>query len=408
MYIMNDKYLNHVLTYMNLCYTKTTDSMLKDEMIIKLPYGFFSPNTDFFRNEMYYWDSYFTLKLLYLWKVDIYKIKETLNNFSFLIKKFGFIPNASRYDFLSRSQMPLFGLCLFETENCNDSYLMDCFNEEIKWWNQYPHPKYGNFKKISNNSYFRYFADFNESTAVCESGWDYSRRWFINDKKGCPKEKITSLFPVDLNSVMLFNLKLLGESGYKTEPQFAELFKSFDSFFWNKELNFYVDYNFELKKQSTHKTLAGFMPMYFNFADKNKANRMVEQLDDFLYPHGLSTMLKRTKEEDLNLKYEKKMQWEYPNGWAPLNYFVAIALLNYDYIEMAEKIMRCFCKGCENYFDKHSTFPEKILVDPESELASSDYINQTGFGWTNAVYGIFRLYLRNKITIEDLKTKKLF
>jgi len=399
-----NKYLKHVLNHLNLSYTDTKKTKLQDKMIIKLPFGYFSPNTDFFKNEMYYWDSYFTLKLLQLWKIDEYNITDTLYNFAYLIDKFGFIPNANRYDFLSRSQMPLFGISIFETNNTTDSYLLKKLHEEVKWWEQYPHPKYGKFKKVSKNSYFRYFSDFNESTSVCESGWDYSRRWFVDDKNGVPKEKITSLWAVDLNSVMIFNLNLLESFGYKTESKVDNLLENFDSIFWNDDLNFYVDYNFELQEQSNYKTLAGFMPMYFNFSSKDKADKMVNQLNDFLYPHGLSAMPKRTTSEQKKLKYEKKMQWEYPNGWAPLHYFVVVALLNYDYIDIATKTMQCFCKGCEEYFDKHSTFPEKILVDPTSKLASSDYADQGGFGWTNAVYAIFRLVLDEKINIKDITT----
>ena len=202
---------------------------------------------------------------------------------------------------------------------------------------------------------------------------------------------------------MLFNLKLLKSMGYKIESDVNYMLENFDSFFWNKDLNFYVDYNFETQKQSKYRTLAGFMPMYFNLTSSENASKMVLHLKDFLYPHGLSVMPKRTIEEEEKLKYEKKMQWDYPNGWAPLHYFVVIGLLNYNYVDLAKKIMRCFCNGCEEYFDKHSSFPEKILVDPISKLKPSDYSNQDGFGWTNAVYGIFSLILNNKVDIENLK-----
>ncbi|KAL3272826.1 hypothetical protein HHI36_014285 [Cryptolaemus montrouzieri] len=73
--------------------------------IIPVPNGFVIPGGRF--REFYYWDSYWIIVGL-LNSGMTTTVKGMLENFLWLIEKFGFIPNGGRIYYLNRSQPPLF------------------------------------------------------------------------------------------------------------------------------------------------------------------------------------------------------------------------------------------------------------------------------------------------------------
>jgi alpha,alpha-trehalase len=78
-----------------------------DGSFIELPFPYIVPGGRF--QEMYYWDSYFTiLGLQTSRKIDL--IENIADNFAHLIEQFGYIPNGNRTYFLGRSQPPFFSL----------------------------------------------------------------------------------------------------------------------------------------------------------------------------------------------------------------------------------------------------------------------------------------------------------
>src|SRR5690606_33034471 len=75
--------------------------------LLPLPNPYIVPGGRF--REIYYWDSYFTmLGLQEDGEVEI--IRNMVDNFSYLIDKYGFIPNGNRSYYLSRSQPPFYSL----------------------------------------------------------------------------------------------------------------------------------------------------------------------------------------------------------------------------------------------------------------------------------------------------------
>ena len=83
------------------------DESQKGSSLIPLPYPYIVPGGRF--REIYYWDSYFTM--LGLAKSGRWNTVESMvENFSYLIREFGHVPNGNRSYFLSRSQPPFFAL----------------------------------------------------------------------------------------------------------------------------------------------------------------------------------------------------------------------------------------------------------------------------------------------------------
>jgi alpha,alpha-trehalase len=73
--------------------------------LIALPYAYIVPGGRF--NEQFYWDSYFIMLGLAAenrWDM----IEGMVKNYTYLMRKFGFIPTANRTYLLSRSQPPFF------------------------------------------------------------------------------------------------------------------------------------------------------------------------------------------------------------------------------------------------------------------------------------------------------------
>src|SRR5690606_30408461 len=75
--------------------------------LLPLPNPYIVPGGRF--REIYYWDSYFTMLGLQE-DGEIETIKNMVDNFSFLIDTYGFIPNGNRSYYLSRSQPPFYSL----------------------------------------------------------------------------------------------------------------------------------------------------------------------------------------------------------------------------------------------------------------------------------------------------------
>ncbi|MBV9110069.1 MAG: alpha,alpha-trehalase, partial [Gemmatimonadetes bacterium] len=73
--------------------------------LIPLPHAYVVPGGRF--REVYYWDSYFTmLGLLESGRSDL--ARSVLDNFAYLVRTFGHVPNGNRTYYLSRSQPPFF------------------------------------------------------------------------------------------------------------------------------------------------------------------------------------------------------------------------------------------------------------------------------------------------------------
>src|SRR5437870_12982368 len=77
------------------------------QTLIGLPRPYLVPAETAMFQEMYYWDTYFTALGLPGTEYE-QLIVDLADNMAALLRRFGVIPNASRYYFLSRSQPPFF------------------------------------------------------------------------------------------------------------------------------------------------------------------------------------------------------------------------------------------------------------------------------------------------------------
>ncbi len=363
-----------------------------DGTLVGLPYPYivpaYEPNASFEFREQYYWDSYFTALGLTDKKHQVI-VEGMLENLLFLFRRFSLIPNASRMYFTGRSQPPVltsFIFHVYDTYDKSDEWLAQKIAvaqaEYETVWMYDKHPKWHNV----HNGLSRYY-DINvlHDLAEAESGWDMTPRF---------ERKCLDFLPVDLNSLL-----------YKYETDFAraaeivgdkKLAKSWHSkaedrkqamnkLMWGRLRGFYFDYNYQRKVLGDIWSLAGYYPMWAGLASESQARRLVDNLQRFEKKGGLSATSKPLIDTTV-IFGSLKVQWAYPNGWAPLHYFAVEGLKRYGYHAEAEKIARTWVKTNVDWFAKHGVFLEKYNVaNPRKLPIEGVYPSQTGFGWTNAV-----------------------
>lgn len=386
---------------------------------ITLPHPYIVPGGRF--NEIYYWDSYFTmLGLRVSGRTDM--IEHMVNNFKHLIETFGHIPNGNRTYFLSRSQPPFYSLMVkllidIKGKEIIRHYLPTLVAEYNFWMNGTNEIKQDNaainrvvkiHKSFLLNRYYdqkdtpreemyqddwgminyqdqKSSALFRELRAACESGWDFSSRWLSNSQDLHTIET-TDILPIDLNCLLWHLEQLLSECyNHIGKDEIALNYgilavnrkKTIGSIFWDEESSFFSDYSISKEKTTGRKSLAASFPLFFGLATQEQANQVAELIKtEFLKDGGV-----------LTTPINSGQQWDAPNGWAPLQYMTIKGLLRYGHKALAQEIASRWIRLNKDVYERTGKMLEKYnVVDTTLEGGGGEYPVQDGFGWTNGVY----------------------
>ncbi|MFD2935281.1 alpha,alpha-trehalase TreF [Spirosoma flavum] len=384
--------------------------------LIPLPKPYVVPGGRF--GEIYYWDSYFTMLGLRASGQTV-QIRNMVDNFAYLIKTFGFIPNGNRTYFLGRSQPPFFSFMVnllseVQGRRVLINYLPQLQQEYDFWMDgkdqlTAQHPVHRRVVRLAEDVYLnRYFDDkqtprpesyredvqlakrvkdpkvlYQHLRAGAESGWDFSSRWF-RVGKSLQTIHTTDFIPVDLNSLLVNLEQTLAEAyrmkGNETQSkkylQLAQQRRdAIQSYCWNAKSQFYFDYDFVARKPSTVYSLAAVYPLFVKIATSAQSMAVARKLEQsFLKPGGLTTTLVRTGE-----------QWDAPNGWAPLQWLAIRGLRNYRQLPLANKIKTKWVNENLRVYKASGKMVEKYDVISTAAAKGGEYPNQDGFGWTNGV-----------------------
>jgi len=378
---------------------------------------------------LYYWDSYFTM--IGLQCAGEHKlIRDMIDNFAHMIDAYGHIPNANRSYYLTRSQPPFFARMirlladidgtdvyakylphmqkeynywmdgyfrLSETENCFRRVLWLPDGSILnRYWDDLPAPRpesYFEDVELAHNCTPEGIEPgelYRHIRAACESGWDFTCRWFREEIK---METIhtTDIIPVDLNC-LLYDLEVTLSEAYKhssfSEPstyflQKAEKRKkAMLKNLWNEETKFFMDYDSSTNQSTRIMSLAGIYPLYVKMATEEQAQHVHNHItESFLKDGGVVSSI-----------HESGQQWDYPNGWAPMQYLTYVGLRNYGFNDTAEELKKRWIALNDKTFKETGKMMEKYnVVDIDSEAGGGEYPNQDGFGWTNGIY----LWMKN-------------
>lgn len=409
----------------------TREAPKSNGSLLALPKPYVVPGGRF--GEQYYWDTYFTM--LGLEASGRHDLSDgMMNNAQHMFAKFGFIPTGNRTYYLTRSQPPFFlqMVRLIAHRKGHFRYLVPRLHYllmEYAYWTRNT-PEFlkmgrGHYRRLvrmpNGQALSRYYdgkdtarpesyredvetaegaerpeAVYRHLRAAAESGWDFSSRW-LSDPKDLKTIRTTEIVPLDLNC-LLYELELgLAEAHRKILqiPQ-AKYYalkakrrrETINKYFWDETKGFYFDWHEKSESRTDVWSLAGVFPLYCGLASPAQAKRVAKVIEEkFLKSGGVVTTLQETGQ-----------QWDWPNGWAPLQWVAIVGLRRYGFDTLADSIKYRWLATGEALFTNEGKFVEKYnVVDPTARGGGGEYVLQDGFGWTNGVFMALRHDLDHKL-----------
>jgi alpha,alpha-trehalase len=398
------------------------ESAAEPSSLIPLPHAYVVPGGRF--REVYYWDSYFTmLGLLGSGRTDL--VRDMLDNFAWLISRFGHMPNGNRTYYLSRSQPPFFaamvGLYAEATDTAHALRYLGALETEHAFWmdgatglhageahrrvvrlpdgsvlNRYwddraePRPEaYRHDVEIGRRvSESRRAAFYRNVRATAESGWDFSSRW-LRDPADLRTLETTDLVPVDLNCLLYHAERLIAAlRRFRAEPGDAEVAAHLESVAadrrrvllaaaYDSATGFFYDVRWRTGERVTDRpTLAAAVPLYFGLATPAEGRAVAARLErEFLKAGGFVTTL-----------IPSGQQWDAPNGWPPLEWMAIEGVRRYGRASLADTASARWLALNRRVYRGTGKMMEKYDVeDPSRPAGGGEYPTQDGFGWTNGV-----------------------
>ncbi len=370
-----------------------------EDTLIGLPYPYTVPSPEKF-NEIYYWDTYFTN--LGLLKSDrAILAKHNTDNMLYLVNKYGFMPNGNRTFYLNRSQPPFLSEMVRDVYeyHIDDVWLCSAYStlkKEYEFWTTERITPIGLCRydgKQSKEQAERTKKNFLDRVPVsegeiegvdiarhsivsCESGWDMNPRWGFDGY---------NFAPVDLNSLLYLFEKNMAYFAEKLSSGESELWESraakrleiMNKHMLNSE-NLFLDYNFAKDKLSDIFSAASLYPLFAKAATDEQAAAAVENINRLESNYGVLTCEKNSSD----ITY----QWDYPNGWACLQYITVKGLLNYGYTDVAKRIAKKYTSLVEKVFDETENLWEKYNVVEGNINVSNEYKMPPMMGWSAGVY----------------------
>lgn len=385
-----------VKEYIHLHIRETTRiSDGKDPDLVALPKPYTVPSRKDSFQEMYYWDTYFTNKGLIL-TGNVEQAVNNLENFVFLIERYGYIPNGTRTPLLNRSQPPFFGLAIKDVwgyiSDEQKARFCKALQTEYMFWTS---------RRTGTDGFAHYDAETNENEylaftylyerrvgvetphtvergrdimAEAESGWDFCPRF----PNGCTKYS-----PIDLNSLLYADeifLSQIDEKHAELWIERAEKRKKQVLLAQGKNGVFF-DYDCVQKAPSGVYSCAGFFPYFTEMSrDKKGFQSLLSVLE---YPYGVVSALTA----------QTGFQWAMPNGWAPLFYVcVAAGMFVGDNVS-AKRIAEKYILILDEIFLKTGALYEKYDVITGKIGVGEEYGTPEMLGWTAGIYLSLQRYL---------------
>jgi alpha,alpha-trehalase len=367
--------------------------------------------------EFYYWDSYFTmLGLIRDGHLDT--ARDLVDDFSYMLREYGHIPNGARSYYLSRSQPPVYylmvGLLSPDPADAWSRHLPELEREYAYWMEGsaglQPATAQRNVVKMPDGSLLNRYWDasdtprdesyrndvliaraarrprtqvYRDIRAAAESGWDFSSRW-LADGRHLTSIHTTDLVPVDLNS-LLYGLERAIARGCAARHDSAceQRFdrradrrrEAMDRYLWDAAAGYFMDYDWRQQRRTGELTAATLYPLFTGVADLRQADAV-----------GAVTQMKLLEQGGIvTTNISSGQQWDAPNGWPPLQWIAVSGLRRYDQPALAHEIARRWLVTVQRVFANTGKLVEKYDVEHALPGGGGEYPLQDGFGWTNGV-----------------------
>jgi len=366
--------------------------------------------------EIYYWDSYFTMLGLRADGQDAL-VEAMLDNFTALIERHGHIPNGTRTYYLGRSQPPYYALMLDLSANRDPATAarrLRALKAEHAYWmqgaacldatgacarvvrmpdgsllNRY----YDDVDGPRDESYAEDVATaaaaaprpvaqtYRDLRAGAESGWDFSSRW-LRDPARLASIHTTDIVPVDLNSLLWAMERAVARRAAAagdraTAARFATAAArrkaAIDRYLWLADARRYADRDRSTGQPTDSVNAAMLHPLFVGLAGQAQADAVADTVRrSLLAAGGLRVTTRRSGQ-----------QWDEPNGWAPLQWVAIDGLARYRHEPLAREIARRWIGTVAAAYAETGRMLEKYNVEARTPGGGGEYPVQDGFGWTN-------------------------
>lgn len=417
--------------------------------LIAVPNGFIVPGGRF--REFYYWDSYWIIQGLLI--SDMHETaRGMIENFLYMVNKYGFVPNGGRIYYLNRSQPPLLTqmAATYLRYTHNIDWLktnIKTLDKELRFWlenklttvkkngieytlahyqvkSNTPRPE-SYAQDVTTASFFENEQDrlkcYSELKSGAETGWDFSTRW-IFDPNGTHYANLSYIqtsrvIPVDLNAFLCRDFKELS--------RFYKILNDNDNAqFWNEKFKYWqkaiekvlwdendgIWYDFDSLEQQPIRLFypSNVAPLWASILPEDTSKKFAKSALKYLkekqvldFPGGIPTSLINSGE-----------QWDYPNAWPPLQAFIIQGLDRSDLEEgrdeavgLAHKWIKANIRG---FLNSHEMFEKYDALVSGKYGGGGEYKVQSGFGWTNgvALELITRYYSSNNPSVRQHGKRK--
>lgn len=388
--------------------------------LLPLPQPYVVPGGRF--GEVCYWDSYFTMiGLAESGRRDL--LKAMVDNFAWLVDRYGHVPNGNRSYYLSRSQPPVFALmvALAARRRLADPlpYLPRLVREHAFWMQgadglppgecalqcvRMPDGALLNrYRDVLDAPREEAYAEdlataaaqaarppaevYRELRSAAASGWDFSSRWY-DEGEGLSSTRTTTIVPVDLNAFLFALESLVAKlAAVAGDAACADAFArrardrraAMQRWLWDETVGAFLDYDLLRDRRRSALTGASAAPLYVGLATPRQARRSADALAArLLLQGGLAST-----------RTESGEQWDSPNGWAPLHWLAIGGCRRYGLDAPADEIRRRWLATVGSLYRREAKLVEKyaLVHAPEGAVGGSggEYPLQDGFGWTNGV-----------------------
>lgn len=319
--------------------------------LVYVPNPFIVPGGRFV--EFYYWDTYWIVRGL-LYSGMQQTARGMIDNLLYMVQQYKAVPNGGRVYYWGRSQPPLLVLMVkaFLEFTKDDQYVlrilplleieMDNFlknhSVQVEGRTMYQYrdkssgPRPESYREdvasaagfCSDDEKEEHYANLK---AACESGMDFSSRWFVSpcgtNVGTLANIKTSWIVPVELNCILFRSCKTLAEfntmAGNTAKAQqyrniACGLIKAITAVLWNEKRGVWLDYDLKNKTPRDYFVVTNLSPLWLHaypIADNEKISKSVmdyieeNKLDSF--PGGVPHTLSNTGQ-----------QWDYPNVWPPM------------------------------------------------------------------------------------------
>uniref|UniRef100_UPI0035C9DD03 alpha,alpha-trehalase TreF n=1 Tax=uncultured Sphingomonas sp. TaxID=158754 RepID=UPI0035C9DD03 len=382
---------------------------------LQLPAAFVVPGGRF--QEIYYWDSYFTMLGL---RSDGQQplVDAMLTNFVSLIERYGHVPNGTRSYYLSRSQPPFFALmldlssdadaalarrrlaalrteyafwmagsaCLDRGGACQHVVRMPDGSLLNRYWDARDTPRDESYAEdVATAAATARTPDtvYRDLRAGAESGWDFGSRW-LRDGSTLTSIHTTDIVPVDLNSLLWFaetsiarRCAALADARCAADftKRAARRAAAITRYLWLPGEERFGDWDRSTGRATPTLSAATLYPLFVGLASPGQAKAVARTTAArLLAPGGVRTTLNATGQ-----------QWDAPNGWAPLQWIAIAGLERNGAGALARTAADRWLATVNGYYRRTGKVIEKYDVEHPGAGGGGEYDVQEGFGWTNGV-----------------------